>query len=242
MSSISPFNLLSAWETGLFQSPAERGLTLLSLIKPQSRPDDLARLPMGSRDCLLLGLRERLFGPHFLGLIPCPECEETLEISFQTGDVLLNPALEPKETHSLSVRGYDILFRPPTSLDLIRSGGLDVESLKGNLIELCIEVAHEGQALKPDQIPGDILDMVIKAMADCDPQADVQLELKCPFCGCEKLVIFDILHFLWTEIEAWAQRTLEEIHLLALAYGWSEADILAMSPLRRQAYLELVGG
>lgn len=242
MPSISPFNLLSAWETGLLQSHAERGLTLLSLIKPQSGLDELARLPLGSRDCLLLKLRERLFGPRLTGLIPCPECGESLEISFQMGDVLSSRASEPNKKHSLSVRGYDILFRPPTSLDLIRSVGLDVESLKGNLIELCIEVTYEGQPLSPDQIPGDILETVIKAMDDSDPQAEVQLELKCPFCGCEKLVIFDILHFLWMEIEAWAQRVLEEIHLLALAYGWSEADILAMSPLRRQAYLELVGG
>lgn len=240
MSSISPFNLLSAWESGLLQTPAERGLTLLSLIKPQSSLDELARLSLGSRDSLLLGLQERLFGPRLLGFVPCPECGESLEISFQTGDALFSVSGSDK-THSLCVEGYDILFRLPTSLDLIRSGGLDVESLKGNLIELCIEVAQEGQSLKPDQIPAEVLETVIKAMADCDPQADVQLELKCPFCGCEKLVIFDILHFLWMEIEAWAQRVLEEIHLLALAYGWSEADILAMSPLRRQAYLEMVG-
>jgi hypothetical protein len=34
---------------------------------------------------------------------------------------------------------------------------------------------------------------------------------------------------------------LREVHTLAWAYGWREADILAMSPARRQFYIELVG-
>jgi len=52
---------------------------------------------------------------------------------------------------------------------------------------------------------------------------------------------FDILTYLWSEIEDWAQRLLLEVHTLALAYGWSERDILAMSPRRRRLYLEMVG-
>jgi hypothetical protein len=32
-----------------------------------------------------------------------------------------------------------------------------------------------------------------------------------------------------------------EVHRMASAYGWREADILAMSAFRRQRYLELIG-
>jgi hypothetical protein len=34
---------------------------------------------------------------------------------------------------------------------------------------------------------------------------------------------------------------LTEVHRLAQAYGWREAEILALSEARRHAYLELVG-
>ena len=34
-------------------------------------------------------------------------------------------------------------------------------------------------------------------------------------------------------------RILREVHTLAAAYGWSEAEILALSPARRRVYLEL---
>ena len=37
-----------------------------------------------------------------------------------------------------------------------------------------------------------------------------------------------------------ALRTLREIDVLATAYGWTETEILRLSPWRRQAYLEII--
>lgn len=75
-----------------------------------------------------------------------------------------------------------------------------------------------------------------------DPQANVQLNVSCPACSHQWQMTFDILSFFWTEISAWAQRILREVHVLASAYGWHEADVLAMSSMRRQCYLQMVGG
>jgi len=69
----------------------------------------------------------------------------------------------------------------------------------------------------------------------------VRLDLACPSCGHLGQAIFDISAIFWAEISAQARRLLREIHLLASAYGWREADILAMSARRRQAYLEMIG-
>jgi hypothetical protein len=77
-------------------------------------------------------------------------------------------------------------------------------------------------------------------MAEADALGDVQLALTCPQCGHEWQAPFDIASFLWTEINAWAHRTLQDVHELARAYGWREADILALSPWRRQVYLEMI--
>ena len=78
-------------------------------------------------------------------------------------------------------------------------------------------------------------------MAEADPLADIQLDLTCPSCERRWRAVFDIVSFLWTEIEVWAWRTLSDVHTLARAYGWSERDILTLSPTRRQFYLEMVG-
>jgi hypothetical protein len=78
-------------------------------------------------------------------------------------------------------------------------------------------------------------------MAKADPLADIQLALSCPFCGLGWKAAFDIVSFLWREIESLAGRLLRDVHTLAFAYGWHERDILALSPMRRQFYLALIG-
>jgi hypothetical protein len=78
-------------------------------------------------------------------------------------------------------------------------------------------------------------------MAEIDPQSDMQIALTCPACSQQWSAPFDIVSYLWIEINAWAVRLLHDIHRLATAYGWREADILALSPMRRQFYLELIG-
>jgi len=42
------------------------------------------------------------------------------------------------------------------------------------------------------------------------------------------------------EARDWAQRILADVNVLARAYGWSEREILSLSPTRRRHYLELV--
>ena len=70
---------------------------------------------------------------------------------------------------------------------------------------------------------------------------DLELALECPDCSQRWLAAFDIATFLWHEIDVWARRTLREVHALARAYAWREPDVLALSPTRRQIYLELSG-
>jgi len=72
-----------------------------------------------------------------------------------------------------------------------------------------------------------------------DPQADLQLAMVCPQCAHRWTTTFDIASFFWTELNAWALRLLREVHTLASVYGWSEAEILDLSPTRRKAYLEM---
>jgi hypothetical protein len=77
-------------------------------------------------------------------------------------------------------------------------------------------------------------------MVERDPQAEVQLDLTCPACQHHWLANFDVVTFLWSEIQTHTKRVLRDVHTLAKAYGWREADILSMSTVRRQFYLEMV--
>jgi hypothetical protein len=71
-------------------------------------------------------------------------------------------------------------------------------------------------------------------------EANLELRVNCADCGAVWDAPFDPVPFLWERVEASARRLLGEIHALARAYGWREADVLALSSARRRAYLELV--
>jgi hypothetical protein len=79
-----------------------------------------------------------------------------------------------------------------------------------------------------------------ESMAAADPLAEIQLSFDCPGCGVQFEDGFDLASFLWAELEARAKRTLMDVHLLASAYGWSETEILSLTPARREFYLEMV--
>jgi hypothetical protein len=105
-----------------------------------------------------------------------------------------------------------------------------------------LSAQRDGADIAVAALPGEVVAAVAARMAEADPQAEVQLALTCPVCAYRWQATFDILSFFWQEINDWAQRILREVHTLATAYGWREADILALSPRRRQFYLEMVGG
>jgi hypothetical protein len=91
------------------------------------------------------------------------------------------------------------------------------------------------------EVPDQILDAVEQRMAQLDPQAEVCLDLSCPECDHRWQMNFDIANFVWSQVVATARRVLREVDLLARTYGWSEDHVLALSPFRRQAYLDLAG-
>jgi hypothetical protein len=78
-------------------------------------------------------------------------------------------------------------------------------------------------------------------LSAADPLADVRLAVTCGECGHQWDTTFDIASLLWTEICAAVERLLSDVHMLARAYGWSEAEVLAVGPRRRQYYLQAVG-
>jgi hypothetical protein len=66
------------------------------------------------------------------------------------------------------------------------------------------------------------------------------LELRCAACGEAWTEPLDVVSFFVAELDVVARNLLAEVHLLARAYGWREADALALPARRRAAYLELI--
>lgn len=240
MVSIATADLLTAWERGSSQSGSRRLLTLLAMAHPEMSEEQLLKLPIGQRDGLALSLREILFGPQLISLSICPSCNERLELMLNVADIKAVSNDSVEGPLALESDGFELEFRLPDSQDFMLIEAVSsIDEARSILFERCLLSAYlDGRPCALDMLPEEILDKVEAAMSEADPQADVQLDLFCPACEHRWLATFDIASFLWSETNAWAQRVLNEVHLLAKAYSWREADILAMSPARRRMYLE----
>ena len=243
MRALTIAEILNIWESGAASPPVERALLLLSAACDDLTHEQLARLSVGERDARLLTLREQIFGRQLDGLANCPACGERAAFQFTGADVQIAP--DDRQTENLTVThgDFQVIFRLPNSSDLAElSSQASVAANRLELVAGCLlSVRHLGEAISVGQLPEEVIVAIAERMSKADPQADIQLALTCPRCGHNWIALFDIAEFFWMELSALARRLLREVHTLASAYNWHEAEILALSPVRRQAYLEMVG-
>ncbi|MEM9903915.1 MAG: phage baseplate protein [Cyanobacteria bacterium P01_D01_bin.44] len=243
--------ILHIWETGQRQHPVDRALTILAATHSDVTWEMLARLSVGQRDDRLLAVYAQTFDSHLVGTANCSQCNESLEFALPIADMrLANKAERIGHTFPLEKDGYYLCFRLPDSFDLaaiatqppaIATAERETAS-RLLLLQRCVEeLTYQGNAISVSDLPDNITVDIATQMNALDPQADITLTIQCPACGHSMTVVLDILTFLWAKISAQARRILRDVHTLARAYGWQETDILAMSTVRRQVYLDMLG-
>jgi len=232
MQPLSAVSLLEVWERGRAATPAARALALLAAACPELPFDAVAALPVGERDLRLLTLRAWAFGATAQALAECPACAERVEVACPTASLPAAAPAQPIFAVTFDDVRYDV--RVPSAGDLVMAAGVgDRETARRLVLERCL------MGLAPAALPPGALDAIVTGMAQHDPGAVIELALECPACGHGWSAAFEVAQFFWQEIESWARRLLREVHALASAYGWTEAETLALTPWRRQQYLEM---
>jgi hypothetical protein len=223
---------IALWESGFRRHPLDRALLLLSAAFPEMSYADLADWPIGRRNQALIGLYDRCFGSRLQLETACGSCGEKLELELDARGLAgetQNQSAEPQ----VDVNG--LAFRLPSSRDLARIvGETDPAAGAVRLLDGCFV-----GATPPARWSEEDLSAVGDRLALADPLAEIRLTLHCPSCEIDWEEALDPVSFFWTSLESRARQILSEIHTLASAYGWSEADILSMSESRRAIYLEL---
>lgn len=242
---LSASDLLRIWDLGQHRPAWKRALLLLAPVFPNASQRELASLSIGQRNTYLFALRESTLGPSLNAVAHCPRCRQEIEFTVGVRDLCgldLNRTVEPE--YATVAEGIEIFVRAPTTLDLAAvADSADVAQARRRLIHRCIrQASRDGIDLAIADVPESAVGTVGEFLGSSDPASEVRLGLGCPACDHSWAARFDIASFFWTELSAQVRRILSEVDLLAHAYGWQEADILAMSPIRRQAYLDLVNG
>jgi hypothetical protein len=245
MRALSASEMIAIWERGAAQHPVDRALTLLEACCGEPR-ERLAQASIGQRDALLLLVHQQLFGDVLQAFAECPQCRERLEYSLSTREIAARSqtgGIDSESHLSFVDGGMQVQLRLPNSFDLgAVAASTDMATARRLLAERCvIEMTRERRTVPVSELTDSAVDRIAAHLASADPQADVVIDLTCAACRHAWQVILEIESFLWIKISSLAKRLLRDVHALARAYGWSEQEILSLSPLRRRAYLEMVG-
>ena len=227
MARTSARRLLDGWEAVRGQPLPLRAAALAALAANAS-PDAVMHWPIARRDRALFDLRADLFGDTVDAVTACPACGEALELQVALSS--LRPAARGAagRWRALRLGRQRIRWRLPDSADLLAVSGLaTVPEVRAALLARCIDA--DDPAVRERAA----------ARLPAEP-TDVRFDLTCPSCAAAWQAPFDIAAFTWREVEAWAGRTLADIHVIAGAYGWTEDEILRLSPSRRHAYVGMI--
>lgn len=231
--------LLAIWERGLAYAPLGRADALLQQLDPAAAPQTL-----GVRNRCLIDLHARLFGDELELTSHCPKCGATVEFSSHCS-ALIGDGVGPRpaEVEHLEVAVFAIGFRLPDKSDVATASiDGDDEEFARRLIRRCVvSASRAGEAIAAADVPDTVLDAVSRRIEALDPLALVSFSLECPECATPWSAALDVDSLLWTNVQAAAERLLLDVDALARTYGWTEPEVLALTPSRRAAYLQLAG-
>lgn len=236
MQALAGSELLSLWERGAALHALDRSALLASAARPDWPVMQIADLPLGVVNTSLLRLRGAMFGTRIDGHADCSLCGQRLAFSIDTRQMLpTDHSDEEPMPRATDVAGLRV--RAPSLRDLAAvAHEADAHRAAHMLLARCTLAGDLAQT-------GDTeLRQIEDVLETLDPQADLVLALQCVACGYAGQAQLDAGALLWDEIDAQARMLLAEVHRLASAYGWSEAQILALGPSRRASYLAMVGG
>ena len=240
MHALTAAEMLDVWESGEGRDSASRALVVLAAATGAPAAN-LVEVSIPQRDALLFDVRRLAFGDELRAQIACPECGEPLEFTTTVGAII--PEISaPAEAVSIEAGALRATIRPPTTGDLfaIRTA-TTVDAARDVLLARCLDsIERDGVAISFASLDEMERAALAEAASRQPELADLVLDLTCAACGAGWQSTFDVAAFLWEELRAFAARLLPEVHLIARAYGWSEREILALSPMRRARYLDLI--
>ena len=222
--------ILSLWECAVGRARWHRDDALL---------DETGRPPaLCDRNRALLALRNGLFGRDWPLRSDCPGCGTAC--AFTVDSVALAEGLDGQKRADggapFDWHGCPIVLRAPTVHDLrLIADHADVADGARALLSRCLPADLDPAQLSEDDVAA--LEGWIESL---DPAAAITFALTCPDCGEEWPAPIDVAEALWTELQRAAELSLTDVDALARVYGWTEEQVMRLSPVRRAAYLQLV--
>jgi hypothetical protein len=215
-----------------------------SLVVRERSCGGFAEASVAERDRVYAALCRSLFGDRVEARAVCDGCGEAYELGFELSALERARPLATSDAGDVSIEGTSTRVRPPTVGELEAWGDAVIDRFRAHC------VVHEGapeeasgdkSAADPadpaDTVDDETLDSALEAAA---PLLDTHLDAPCPACGRARRERFEIGAWLMSGLLRERRVTLQELHVLARAYGWSLESVLALTRSQRHAFVRLV--
>lgn len=207
--------------------------TAMTFDSPQAGAEDLST---GDRQFVMAELTRRFAAGPFWMTVSCTGCDTPYDIEIDLDRLPISPAGETYPLSRATISSGEVEIRVPTGADQAAIAGIDdaMEAVAA-LAQRCIVTPDRSLADDPDIRDADIatIDAALQATA---PQVATSVASRCPDCDTANESAFDTASLFVASVT----NPLPEVHAMAMAYHWSEAEILALPRDRRHAYLALI--
>jgi hypothetical protein len=196
-------------------------------------PGDASTLTLPERDLLLAAVWSTTWSPRIAGTRECPSCAEAFEYDFDLDDWAEQVRLAGMELPSVdgvytTVTG--VRFRLPTGNDECAVIGLVDELAERALLARCLvdgEPEADGSTVQ-------------KAMEQVGAGLDIDFDVACAHCDAVLPMRFQMQQYLLGAIESNWRGLVDDVHRLALAYGWGLSELMTLPRSRRRAFIAIL--
>jgi hypothetical protein len=200
-------------------------------------PLDAAGLPIGDLDLLIVSRRREILGDAFVAEGSCPGCSAHVDVHFSLADFASHH--RPRTTRAAApapepgwwrLRALEVTFRLPVAADVLAVAGR--ASARLLLEQRCVRGDRDARARR----------LTSRAMSVLGPALRAEVAGVCPECSADVLLDVDARELCLAELRFLANSVLDDVHVIAAAYGWPEAAILGLPSSRRIRYASLISG
>lgn len=235
--------LLHSWEAAAGVAPAARGAVLVAGAGRVSTLDAAVDLPLSELAALAAQVYLEQFQTTLVGLLSCDHCAEDLEVLVPL-DQIARRGMEPDDAATTAHRNLTLAsqqmvqVRVPTTRDLVAVQNHD--NAEAALLARCVTAADRADL--PVAVTDTDRALIEHEIEQLAGAAALTVRAQCPECGAKLSAPVDVASLLWERVKQDAPSELAAVADLAAAFGWAEADILAMTARRRDAYLAMARG
>lgn len=200
-------------------------------------PDADRDATLGDRNRRLFQLHRALVGTPIEAVVTCAQCGVESEFVVPADDILALPAPDPAIRVEIPAGPRVLAFRLPRVADLDGVGrASSAEHVRRTVVERC-RIAEGEDA---EAVPDDVAEQLGVRLDALDPAANIVVTIACAGCDRALAASVDLATFVARDLDRVVDEVFRDVDIMASAYAWDEAAILALSSSRRRRYVAMI--